>query len=108
MPEFPSVFLAEVDFCAVEIGIGSGHDPEPGGFLCRIGDQRTPWNITVIIHRILDYGAAHLPQIRGALRASRFYAGAVQRGKQKAGQDGDDHYSIDIKLMSIGKYATYI
>ena len=25
-----------------------------------------------------------------------------------SGRDSDHHYSIDIKLMSIGKYATYI
>ena len=32
----------------------------------------------------------------------------LQRRQKQRRQDGNDHYSIDIKLMSIGKYATYI
>ena len=49
-----------------------------------------------------------LLQIADTLLRPRTLPRLIQRRQQHRGQYRDDHYSIDIKLMSIGKYATYI
>ena len=66
------------------------------------------WNISIIFIGIEEQRLAQLFLIGHTFRGGRSRSRLVQGRQQHRGQNGDDHYSIDIKLMSIGKYATYI
>ena len=78
--------------------------PEPLSGIVKVDRRHDP----VIVVRV---EIEHVPegfQRVDAADGVRFGARLIQRRQQHCRQNCDDHYSIDIKLMSIGKYATYI
>ena len=66
------------------------------------------YDITVVLVHVKRNLCSLLFEIVDAGDVFCAVARLIQCRQQHRGENCDDHYSIDIKLMSIGKYATYI